>query len=520
MYKINNKLTSLIIFLSVLFLYYAFSEAPGVYSSYDSASFAIATMDYDLKQNLPHMPGYFLHIKLINLAKVLTGTTHSAMLWLNLIYSALGAVFAFLIFRRFLDNINSILLTAVIMTNPMTWYYGCSLGVYPFDLFYSGVIIWCGLNKRLIYLAPIILTLGAGVRQSSGFLMFLPVIFFFVRALNKKELRLIPTITAIVLSIAGFLVWALPMIENAGGLANYIHLFQANSPLSLRHAFIKNFANAVTYGLYIFIPAIIIILFSVVNRKKPCSMYKSLVSEKSSLIIKLFFVWPLPILIFFLLFVYSKGYYLLNIVGLYFIAVVFLRHFVTKRFVIIILILSQMVSFLFMPYDNSNLQVNFAPSKRAVGKVEVWKDRLNNVFMLSQKAIRSRENQASQISQCLQNIRKSKEFSKKVIFIAPSSQMKARILQAVYPELEFAFMNVYENDSYFLLYSTKFQTLYGLEHILSKSIIITSRTFYNKYLSEKIANSIYKTKDFVVYDPTGDINTIMEIYNKYYLRAD
>jgi hypothetical protein len=179
---------SLGIFFLALISFYIFSESEGIYSSYDSASFAIATLDYNLKENLPHMPGYYFHIKIIDAMKHITGSTHSAMIWLNLLYSALGSIY-FLIFRKFVSDNDSLIITLLVMTNPMTWYYGCSAGVYPFDLFYSTIIVLLGMNSRTIYLTPVILTLGAGVRQSSGFFMFPIVLYFFISAYRSKQIK-------------------------------------------------------------------------------------------------------------------------------------------------------------------------------------------------------------------------------------------------------------------------------------------------------------------------------------------
>lgn len=509
--------SSLLIFFFVLSVYWIFSESEGIYSSYDSATFSIATNDYDLKKNLPHMPGYYLHIKLINAMEYVTGSVHSAMLWLNLLYSSFGAVFTYLIFRRYLNNANSILLASLIMTNPMTWYYGCSVGVYPYDLFYSTLIVVLCMNRRFFYFAPVVLTLGAGVRQSSGFFMLPVVIFFFIKYIRNKELKLIPAIISAMLSVVGFLLWAVPMLENAGGIDNYIALFHKNSPLSMRHAFIKNFTNAVTYGFYIFIPAILIIILSYLDNKKKTSLTEALSNEKKGIMLHLFLVWPLPVLIFFLLFVYSKGYYLINITGIFLIAAIFMKHNATRRHIPIIVIFIQIMFFIFMPFREPPLNVNMAPSKRGTSKIDAWAGRLCNVFLLSQKAIRSREDKARQIEEIMQEIPEGKD---KIIFNDPSSDIKTRILQALYPQRKFAFMNVYESDSYFYLHYTHFKTKYDLKRIISKSVIISSREFYEKYLSELDNELIGYTSDFVAFRPKHASQKLVKLYNKYYLRED
>jgi hypothetical protein len=510
---------SLAVFLLVLISFYIFSESEGIYSSYDSASFAISTLDYNLKENLPHMPGYYFHIKLIDAMKNITGSTHSAMIWLNLLYSAFGGVFSFLIFRKFVSENDSFIITLLVMTNPMTWYYGCSAGVYPFDLFYSTLIVLLGMNRRMIYLTPVILTLGAGVRQSSGFFMFPIVLYFFISSYRSKQIKVLPLALSIILAFAGFLVWALPMLENAGGLSNYLSLFQENSPLSMRHAFMKNFTNAITYGFYIFTPLFLILVHALLKNNVK-SIISNLKNEGFSRMRMLFLLWPLPITVFFLLFVYSKGYFLICISGIMLIPVFLLKYKLIKRYVIVLIIIFQTAFFLLMPYSDAELYVNMAPDKRQTGKIEAWMGRLSNVFMLSQDAIRKREIHGDEIRKCIDILKDKSYLENHVLFIDPSFPIKARVLQAVYPDVNFAFLNVYENDSYFSLFHTKFATRYGLNEIISRSIILTSKELYENYLIDKEYKLIYKTSDILCFDPKSDIQSIIGLYYEYYIRSD
>jgi energy-coupling factor transporter transmembrane protein EcfT len=120
----------------------------------------------------------------------------------------------------------------------------------------------------------------------------------------------------------------------------------------------------------------------------------------------LFLLWPLPITVFFLLFVYSKGYFLICISGILLIPVFLLKYKLIKRYVIVLIIIFQTAFFLFMPYSDADLYVNMAPDKRKKGKIEAWMGRLSNVFMLSQDAIRKREKHGDEISNVLMFSRK------------------------------------------------------------------------------------------------------------------
>jgi len=465
------------------------------------------------------MPGYYLHIHLIKLVKLITLSTHSAMVWLNLLYSAFGAVFTYNIFRKFIEDQYAILLTIVIMTNPMTWYYGCSVGVYPFDLFYSTLIVFMCMDRRMIYLTPAILTLGAGVRQSSGFFMLPVIIYFFVTYYKHKELKLIPTLISLLFAMAGFLVWLLPMLDNAGGFISYLSLFQKNSPLSMRHAFIKNLTNAITYGLYILIPILVIFISIFFKKNKPYNLFTSIKIEGYSNMSMIILLWPLPIIIFFLLFVYSKGYFLICITGVLFIAAHLLKHQLINVRGLVVIIVLQTTFFVCMPYHAPELYVNMAPDKRQSGKIDAWIGRLSNVFMLSQNAIRKREHYGNEINKCINHLEKDSYLDKNTIFIDPSFQIKARVLQAIYPDIRFAFLNVFEKDSYFLLYYSKFSTKYDLRQLLNNSIVITSQESYEKFLINRGYTLIFLSSDIVCFSPKNNIESIVELYNDYYLNS-
>jgi hypothetical protein len=173
-----------------------------------------------------------------------------------------------------------------------------------------------------------------------------------------------------------------------------------------------------------------------------------------------------------------------------------------------------------MPYKDPDLYVNMAPSKRQTGKVEAWTGRLSNVFMLSQNAIRTREHHAEQIKECIAKLINDGYIKNKVVFICPSFPIKARVLQAVYPKIHFAFLNVYEQDSYFDLHNTKFSTEYDLEDILERSILLTSKELYEKYLMDSSLSLLYKSRDIICLSTDNDIQSIIELYYKYYIRSD
>ncbi len=50
---------------------------------WDSAEFAIAVMDYDVRLSQPHAPGYFLYVMLGRLVNPAVGDPHACLFWLS-----------------------------------------------------------------------------------------------------------------------------------------------------------------------------------------------------------------------------------------------------------------------------------------------------------------------------------------------------------------------------------------------------------------------------------------------------
>src|SRR6266404_2129575 len=60
---------------------------------WDSAQFALAINEYDIRLSQPHAPGYFLYIMLGRLANHFVDDPHASLVWISVVFgSALPAV--------------------------------------------------------------------------------------------------------------------------------------------------------------------------------------------------------------------------------------------------------------------------------------------------------------------------------------------------------------------------------------------------------------------------------------------
>lgn len=50
---------------------------------WDSAQFALAINQYDIRLSLPHAPGYFLYVMLGRLVNHIVGDPHASLVWIS-----------------------------------------------------------------------------------------------------------------------------------------------------------------------------------------------------------------------------------------------------------------------------------------------------------------------------------------------------------------------------------------------------------------------------------------------------
>ncbi|MFQ5585067.1 MAG: hypothetical protein ACE5GL_11580, partial [Calditrichia bacterium] len=306
----KDHLIALLLFFITFVSRYVFFEQDFGGFSYDSGSFALAVQSYDISQTRPHLPGYYLHIQSIKLLRLLTGDTHSAMKLLTLLYTSLAAGILYLLLRRWFGRALSLLLYALIFSNPLVWFYGCVTEIYAFDLFFGITLLGLGLSPRAIYATPFFMGFFSGVRPSSAVLLLPLYIFLWYRQIKSKKLSAPHVAAAHLVGIAGALLWVIPMIRSAGGLNQYLSLYSTNYPVE-KISLLQNWYRFSSYFLFLIIPCLVLFVYKIIQKyyRKNSRWQQGLpgIQNIPGEFTSLMFWWLIPPLLFFVFFHYSKG---------------------------------------------------------------------------------------------------------------------------------------------------------------------------------------------------------------------
>ena len=482
--KDNYKAALLIILLTAVLRIY-FSEQSYYGISTDPANFILAVQSYNIAKDQPHLPGYYMHVQIIRLIKILTGNTHSAMIILSIFYSSVAMGFLYLLFRNWFDINISLLLALLVATNPMVWFYGCTTEIYSFDLFFSIVIAWLGLNPVGIYLIPLFAGLFSGVRPSSGILILGLYLFLWYRHIKSGSFSLKKAVFSHLAGLAGFLIWFIPMISSAGGIRKYLTLYSVNSPVP-KISILQNWYTISSYIVFLLFPYVVLMIYLLIHyigsrRNRIENDNSAKIIPPRDFIYLMLACCILP-LVFFFFYYYAKGYFLLCIVPVLSLIIIFIRKKKASQIILSFAILLQTAFFCLWPYTKPEPRLYFSPGPRQFSISKVWLERFNSVYLMSQSHIRSMEKSENEIGKLINFLSdSSNKLKNNIIFIDPTISIKARALQAEYPQLNFGALSFFKHDQYEIYNDTEVTIKNGLNKMIKESWIISRRSFIYRY---------------------------------------
>jgi hypothetical protein len=193
-----------------------FSKWP---TEWDSVNLTIGVDRFDVRENSPHPPGYWLYVAAARLVRLLTPLSAQRSLQVLAALAAAGTVALVYVLGR--DAKNPWLggaAAAVTATTPYLLFYGATPASYCFDALLSVALLVLALrakpgSRHGLYAAAL-LGLGSGLRPSTLVIMF-PIALWAV----AKSRTWVPAAAA---GLVGLLVWAVPMfIEQPGGVGDY-----------------------------------------------------------------------------------------------------------------------------------------------------------------------------------------------------------------------------------------------------------------------------------------------------------
>jgi hypothetical protein len=458
----------ILIFVITFLSRYLFSE--NNFYDGDTVGVAFGSISYSLQNTRPHLPGYYLHVKLISLLSPLLKDLHQTMIFLSAFYSSVGAVFCFALLQKWFQVKTSLIITALIIFNPLVWFQGSTPEVYSFDLVLSSLFVLFALNNRTIYLTPALLALETGMRQTSGLLLLPLYIHLWYEKYKTEKLAGQKIFISHIAGLVIFLLWFIPMVNSAGGLSEYINLFRTNSPLP-NISFAQNIFQFSSYCFFIFTPLIGILIFL-----KPKKKLLSELTDSDKNVLFILLLWLVPSIITFIFFTYHKGYFLISIIPLYAFIGLLLEKRLLKYYGILIVLIMEILFFTLVPYKELQVQSIIKPVLRTQNLLETWTDRTFSSYLMAYSRIKYQDDLIEELSSIVE---KNKS---KIIFLDPTIYLSARGIQFKYPGVTFITMDFYKPNSYYEYKGLDISAKTGLDNVLVNSLLITRRDFYNYYL--------------------------------------
>ncbi len=481
---------------------------------FDSVGFALGSISYSLEFTRPHLPGYFLHVKIIALLKAILGDVHTAILTLSVIYSMLAAFFTYVLLRKWFGQIISVIISLLVITNPMVWYYGSVTDSYTFEWFFAVFIVYLMFNKKFVLFIPILIAAGAGIRQTTG--LFLAVIFYLFFFWNKlyKNYKVSQLVIFHLIAVAVGLLWFIPMVNSTGSFGNYLKLYSNNSPLP-KISIMQNVFQMSSYLVFVVVPYFFVVIEILYNWKKLKHIRLHIDPE----IVRLILVWIIPPLIFFIFFVYSKGYFLLIIVPFYFILGLFLKDKLITPTPLIISIIVDVLLYLYFPYNVPSIESMKDPGIRSIKNYEVWYERTTSFFLMSKSRIEYNDSSVEDLSKIIETyLNKNQNGNLPYFFFDPSAASYARGLQYLFPRPKLVTMDQLSRDKYVLYSGLDVSEREGLRDVLKDCVIISRSDFTTKYLHGLYKDIIPSLRFELITPDSKYFEKIVDQYNFLFLR--
>src|ERR1035437_1109145 len=141
---------------------------------WDSAQFALAINEYDVRLSEPHAPGCLLYIMLGRLVNGLVGDPHASLVWIRFCFgSALPAVVCLLGTAMF-GRKAGVTAGLLALTSPQVWFHSCVALTYCVDSFLVCTVVlvlWRAMERggewRDAIVVGGLLALIGGVREQS-----------------------------------------------------------------------------------------------------------------------------------------------------------------------------------------------------------------------------------------------------------------------------------------------------------------------------------------------------------------
>lgn len=218
----NKYYFCILIFLCVFITRFLLREQFPIVS--DSIGYARGLVTYNIANNEPGFPGYFLYVMAGRLLAPLVGSSLQTLTFLSVFFSAGVAVVIYFIGRVICSDRAGLI--ASILTIPATtfWFFGIVALPYIVALFFHAAVVLCIADARWrsrkhFLLLPLSLAILLGIRPHEIINVGLPFLYYLTIITPRERKKVVFS------TILLCLLWLVPLLSLTGGITGYIKLF-------------------------------------------------------------------------------------------------------------------------------------------------------------------------------------------------------------------------------------------------------------------------------------------------------
>src|ERR1035438_8186786 len=90
---------------------------------WDSAQFALAVGEYNIRISQPHVPGFYLYVLLGRLMNLFVGEPHAALVWLSVLAGAWLVSMGYLLATSMFGRSCGWGTGLILLTSPLSWFH-------------------------------------------------------------------------------------------------------------------------------------------------------------------------------------------------------------------------------------------------------------------------------------------------------------------------------------------------------------------------------------------------------------
>jgi hypothetical protein len=195
---------------------------------WDSAQFALAVGEYNIRIGQPHAPGFWLYVMLGRAVNQLVGEPHAALVWLSVVAGAWLAAVGYLLAASMFGRRSGLGTGVILLTSPLCWFHSevALTTIVDSALIVSFVFVcWRAIHRRVTWFQTItlaaLLAVVGGVRQQSAPLLIPLWAYVFWGFARPRAWKFL---CAVALAVCFSLFWLVPTMKSAGGLVPYLYL--------------------------------------------------------------------------------------------------------------------------------------------------------------------------------------------------------------------------------------------------------------------------------------------------------